>query len=140
MELTKIREDLRKAGVYVAEGDPVLELAAICEVALGDTIKTVERVTKQQADRVTAASTQIVVDAKAAAEMIVNAAGHWAETRIKTAGEAAAASVLLTLKQETVKAERACGAAIRIAWIVAILALVVLSGMGGMVLAIFTRR
>ena len=140
MEPAKLREGLRKEGLYVAEGDPVLELAAICEVALADTVKTIERVTKQQADRVTVTSTQIVADAKAAAEMIVNEAGEWAETRIKTAGEAAAASVLLTLKQETVKAERASRTAVRAAWITGILALVALCGMGGMMLAVLTHH
>ena len=135
MEPAKLREGLRKEGLFVAEGDPVLELAAICELALADTVATIERVTKQQADRVTAASTQAVVDARVAAETIINGAGAWAETRIKTAGEAAAASVLLTIKHETVKAERASRAATRAAWIIAVIAAVALSGMAGMMLA-----
>ena len=31
MEPVKLRVGLRKEGLYVAEGDPVLELVAICE-------------------------------------------------------------------------------------------------------------
>jgi hypothetical protein len=102
---------------------------------LDQALAKLDRQVKQQADRVTAASTQAVVDAKAAAEMIVTEAGTWAETRIKTAGEAAAASVLLTLKQETAKAEQAGRIATRAIWIVAVIAAVALSGMAGMMLA-----
>jgi hypothetical protein len=115
-------------------------LVAICEVALADTVKTIERVTKQQADRVTAASTQIVADARAAAEVIVNEAGVWAETGIKTAGEEAAAAVLFALQQETAKATRASRVAVRIAWGVGIVALFALCGMAGMALAVLNHH
>jgi hypothetical protein len=62
---------------------------------------------KAQADRITAASTQAVVDAKKDAEALLTEAGEWAEARIKAAGEAAAAMVLNNLRQETAKA-RSC--------------------------------
>jgi hypothetical protein len=136
VEPATLREGLRKEGLYVAEGDPVLELVAICEVALADTVKTIERVTKQQADRVTAASAQIVADAKAAAELIVNDAGEWAETRIKNAGEAAATSVLSTLRQETSRIERSSRMAVRAAWIAVIICLLTVCGLVGIGLAI----
>jgi hypothetical protein len=135
VEPAQLREGLRKEGLYVAEGDPVLELVGICEVALADTVKTIERVTKQQADRVTAASAQIVTDAKVAAELIVNEAGEWAETRIKNAGEAAAASVLSTLRQEASRIERSSRMAVRAAWIAAIICLLTVCGLGGIGLA-----
>ena len=121
MEPAKLRDGLRNEGLYVAEGDPVLELVAICEVALADTVTTIERVTKQQADRVTAASAQIVTDAKVAAELIVNDTGEWAETRIKNGGEAAAASILSALRQEASRVERSRRMAVRAAWIAVII-------------------
>ena len=125
----------RETGVKLSSSDPILAAVAINEVLLDQALAKLDRQVKQQADRVTAASTQIIADAKAAAELIVTEAGAWAETRIKTAGEAAAASVLLTLKQETAKAERAGRAATRAIWIVAVIAAVALSGMAGMMLA-----
>jgi hypothetical protein len=136
MDQAKLRDGLRKEGLYVAEGDPVLELVAICEVALADTVATIERVTKQQADRITSASAQVVTQARMAANAIVNEAGEWAETRIKTAGEAAAASVLAVLQQETGKAERASRAAAKALLLTGIMAAVVLSGLAGMLLAV----
>ena len=125
----------RETGVKLSSADPILAAVAINEVLLDQALAKLDRQVKQQADRVTAASTQAVVDAKAAAEMIVTEAGKWAETRIKTAGEAAAASVLLTLKQETAKAERAGRTVTRAIWIIAVIAAVVLSGLAGMMLA-----
>ena len=135
MEPAKLREGLRKEGLHVAEGDPVLELVAICEVALADTVKTIERVTKQQADRVTATSAQLVTDAKVAAELIVNEAGEWAEARIKSAGEAAAASVLSTLRQEASRVEQSSRMAVRAAWIAAVICLFMICGLCGIALA-----
>ena len=125
----------RETGVKLSLADPILAAVAINEVLLDQALAKLDRQVKQQADRVTAASTQIIADAKAAAELIVAEAGAWAETRIKTAGEAAAASVLFTLKQETAKAEQAGRIASRAIWIVAVIAAVALSGMAGMMLA-----
>ncbi len=139
MDPAKLRDGLRKAGLYVAEGDPVLELAAICEVSLTDTVKIIERVTKQQADRVTAASTQAVVDATKAAELLLTEAGAWAETRLKAAAETAAAMVVADIRQETAKVERASRAATRAAWATAFCAAVIVCGLAGMVLARVTQ-
>ena len=36
MEPAKLREALRKQGIYVHEGDPVLEIGAICQLAVAD--------------------------------------------------------------------------------------------------------
>ena len=135
MDRAKLRDSLRREGLYVAEGDPVLELAAICEVALADTLKVIERVTKQQADRVTAASTQAVVDARKEAELLINEAGDWIENRIKAAGEAAAASVITSVRQETERAERAMRVSVRAAWAIGFFGLMLLSGVAGMALA-----
>lgn len=90
---------------------------------------------KAQADRVTAASTQAVVDAKKEAEALLTQAGEWVETRIKTAGEAAAATVLSDLRRETARAERARRGAVRAAWATTMIGLVILSGVSGMALA-----
>jgi hypothetical protein len=125
----------RETGVKLSSADPILAAVAINEVLLDQSLAKLDRQMKQQADRVTAASSQIIADAKAAAELIVNEAGEWAETRIKNAGETAAASVLLALKQETAKAERASRTATRAVWFAGVLAAVALSGVAGMLLA-----
>jgi hypothetical protein len=130
----------RETGVKLSSADPILAAVAINDVLLDQALAKLDRQVKQQADRVTAASTQIVADAKAAAELIVNEAGEWAEARIKTAGEAAAASVLFALQQETAKAARASQVAVRIAWGVGIVALFALCAMGGMALAVLNHH
>ncbi len=139
MDPAKLREGLRKAGLYVAEGDPVLELAAICEVSLADTVKVIERVTTQQADRVTLASTASVEAAKKQAELIITKSGEWAATQIKTAAAEAAALVIADIRTETVKVERASRVAVRAAWATAFCAMVVVAGLAGIVLSQLTH-
>jgi hypothetical protein len=139
MDPAKLREGLRKAGLYVAEGDPVLELAAICEVSLADTVKVIERVTTQQADRVTLASTASVEAAKKQAELIVTKAGEWAATQIKTAASEAAALVIADIRAEAAGVRVASRVAVRAAWATAFCALVVVAGLAGIVLSRLTH-
>jgi hypothetical protein len=130
-----IAEIARETGVRLSPTDPLLAAAVLNELLLDKTLAKLDRQVKAQADRVTAASTQAVVDAKKEAEALLTEAGEWVETRIKAAGEAAAAMVLTDLRQETTKAEHARRGAIRAAWAAAMIGLVILSGMGGMALA-----
>lgn len=139
MEPAKLREGLRRAGLYVAEGDPVLELAAICEVSLADTIKVIERVTKQEADRVVLASTASVEAAKARAEAIVTKSGEWAASQIKAAAVEAAALVAADLRAETVRLQAASRSAVRAAWTAAFCAMVVVAGLAGIVISQLTH-
>jgi hypothetical protein len=135
MEPAKLREGLRKQGIHVAEGDPVLELVSICEIALAETVQVIERITKQQADRVAAASTRAVADAENVSEKLVTEAGIWAETRIKAAGEAAAAMVIREIRSDLLKAQRASRTAISAAWITGIMSGITLCGLLGSVFA-----
>jgi hypothetical protein len=135
MEPAKLREGLRKQGIHVAEGDPVLELVSICEIALAETVQVIERITKQQADRVAAASTRAVADAENVSEKLVTEAGMWAETRIKAAGEAAAAMVIREIRSDLLKAQRASRTAISAAWITGIMSGITLCGLLGSVFA-----
>jgi hypothetical protein len=139
MDQAKLREGLRKAGLYIAEGDPVLELA-ICELALTDTVRVIERITKAQADRVIAASAQSVVDAEQRAAWLINKGGVWAEDRIKEAGQEAANLVLFELRQETAKAERASRIAIRAAWVAAAVAGLAFCFLVGILLAMLQHH
>jgi len=122
----------RATGVRLDPADPVLAAAAINEILLDQALAKFARQTKANTDRMVATSTQMLVDAKKEAEALLTEGSVWAEGRIKAAGESAAAVVLADLRQETVKAERAHRAAVRAAWVTAIVGLVILSGLGGM--------
>jgi hypothetical protein len=130
-----VAEIARETGIKLSTADPVLASAAINEILLNQALAKLDRLVKAQADRVTAASAQVVVDAKKEAEALLSEGGEWAQARIKAAVEAAGAVVLTDLRQETVKAERARRVAVRAAWATAIVGLVILSGLGGMALA-----
>jgi sorbitol-specific phosphotransferase system component IIBC len=125
----------RATGVRLDPADPVLAAATINEVLLDQALAKFDRQMKLHADRMVAASAQMLVDAKKEAEALLTEGGVWAEVRIKAAGESAAAMVLADLRQETVKAERAHRAAVRMAWVTALVGLVILSGLGGIALA-----
>ena len=130
-----VAEVARETGVKLSAADPVLAAATINEILLDKALAKLDRQMKAQVDRVTVASNQAVLDAKKEAEALLSEAGVWIEARIKAAGEAAAASVLTNLRQETQKAEQAKRITVRLAWATALIALVVLSGVGGMALA-----
>jgi hypothetical protein len=130
-----IAEIARETGIRLSTADPVLATAVINEILLDKVLAKLDRVVTAQADRVTAASTQAVVDARKEAEALLTEGGEWAEARIKGAGQEAAAMVLADLRQETAKAERASRAAVRAAWTTAIFGLVILSWWSGMALA-----
>ena len=130
-----LAEVARETGVRLNKADPVLAAAVLYAATFDKALAKLDRQVKMQADRVTAASNQAVVDARKEAEALLSEAGDWIETRIKAAGEAAATSVLAKLRQETQQAERAKRVSIRAAWATAILGVVVLSGVAGIMLA-----
>jgi len=125
----------RETGVRLSAADPILAVAVINELMLDQALVKLDRQVKVQADRVTAASTQAVVDAKKEAEALLTEAGEWIEARITVAGETAAKMVLAELRRETESARKASRSAILAAWVTAIAGLIVLCGLGGMALA-----
>ena len=125
----------RETGVRLNAADPILAVAVINELMLDQALVKLDRQVKVQADRVTAASTQAVVDAKKEAEALLTEAGEWIEARITASGETAAKMVLAELRRETESARKASRSAILAAWVTAIAGLIVLCGLGGMALA-----
>jgi hypothetical protein len=125
----------RETGVRLSAADPILAVAIVNEFMLDQALAKLDRQVKVQADRVTAASTQAVVDAKKEAEALLTEAGEWIEARITAAGEAAAKMVLAELRRETESARKASRSAILAAWVTAMAGLIVLCGLGGMALA-----
>lgn len=135
MDPRKLREALRKQGIYVHESDPVLETAAICEVVLAEALRTVEGVTKAATDRMSAAATQNVEEAKKAAAALVNKSTEWVTERFKETANTVTASMLAELRQETARAEAASRLAIKMAWVAGFAALLTAAGLGGFLLA-----
>lgn len=130
-----IAEVARTTGVRLDKSDPILAAAVVHEALLNEVLVKLDRQVTLQADRVTAASTQAVVDAKKEAELLLTDAGVWIDGRMKAAGEAAAALMLVELRHETQAAQNARRTMVRTAWFIAGTSLVVLSGAVGFVLA-----
>ena len=125
----------RETGVRLNAADPILAVAVINELMFDQALAKLDRQVKVQADRVTAVSTQAVVDARKEAEALLTEAGEWIEARITAAGETAAKMVLAELRREMESARKASRSAILAAWVTAMAGLIVLCGLGGMALA-----
>ena len=130
-----IAEVARTTGVRLDRSDPILAAAVVHEALLNEALVKLDRQVTIQADRVTAASTQAVVDAKKEAELLLTDAGEWIDVRMKAAGEAAAAFVLVELRKEMRMAQKARRSMVRTAWFIAATSLFALSGAAGFVLA-----
>jgi hypothetical protein len=131
MEPGKLREALRKQGIYVHESDPVLEVAAICEVAVVDTVRAIEGLNKAAADRISAASSQHIEAAKQSAATLITEAGRWSSEQLREAAAEIIASFLKEVRSEVTKAEAASRLSVRAAWVTAGMSAVVLAGMAG---------
>ena len=130
-----IAEVARTTGVRLDKSDPILAAAVVHEALLNEALVKLDRQVTIQADRVTAASTQAIVDAKKEAELLLTDTGTWIEGRMKAAGEAAASLVLAELRQETQAAQNVRLAMVRAAWSMVVLSLATLSAAGGVFLA-----
>lgn len=132
-----IAEVARTTGVRLDRSDPILAAAVVHEALLNEVLAKLDRQVTIQADRVTAASTQAVVDAKKEAEVLLTDAGEWLDVRMKAAGESAAALVLVESRKEVEAACEARRAMLRAAWFLVTVCLAALSGAGGILLANF---
>jgi hypothetical protein len=130
-----IAEVARTTGVRLEKSDPILAAAIVHEALLNEALVKLDRQVAIQADRVTAASTQAVVDAKKVAELLLTDAGVWIEERMKAAGEAAATLVLAELRHETQAAQTASRTMVRAAWMMVVLCLTAVSAAFGIALA-----
>jgi len=135
MDPRKAREALRKQGIYVHESDPILDMAAICDAAIGDTLKAIEGVVKTAADRTSAAATQAVDASKGTAEAVISQGAAFLVEQFREAVRDATATMLAELRQEAARAERASRISIRIAWTLGSLIAISLAGLGGFLLA-----
>ena len=135
MEPARLRESLRKQGIYVHESDPVLEVAAICELAVADTVKAIEGLNKAAADRISAASNQHIEAARQSAAALVTEAGKWSAEQLRETAAEISASILKDLRPEVLKAEAAARASVRMAWLTGSVGAIALAGLAGFLLA-----
>ncbi len=136
METEQLIADIaRTTGVRLDKADPILAAGVINEVLLDRALVKLDHQVRIQADRVTAASTQAVLDARREAELLLGQTGEWVDARMKAAGEAAAALLLTDLRQELQATQQARRTMVRAAWLIAISCLATLSAIGGAALA-----
>lgn len=131
MELGKLREALRKQGIYVHESDPVLEIAAICEIAVADTVRAIEGLHKVAADRISAASGQHIEIARQSAATLITEAGRWSSEQLREAAAEIVASTLKEIGSEVAKAEAASRLSVRAAWVTVGMSAAALAGLTG---------
>lgn len=136
MDPRKAREVLRKQGIFIHENDPVLEVAALCDAVISDTLTAIEGVVKAAADRTSAAAAQTVEAAKETAEAVISQGAAFLVEQFRDVVRDATATMLAELREETARATRASRFATRIAWGLAILAAIGVAGVGGFLLAV----
>ena len=139
MDPRKLREALRKQGIFVHESDPILEMAAICDAAMSDTLRAIEGVVKATADRTSAAAAQTVDASRKAGDALINQGATFLIEQFREVTREATAMMLAELHQETAKAVRANRTAVRIAWALGSVGALVLAGFAGFLLAGFGR-
>lgn len=139
MDLRKLREALRKQGIFVHESDPILEMAAICDATMADTLKSIEGVVKAAADRTTVAAAQTVNSSRRAGDALINQGANFLVEQFREVAQEATATMLIELRRETAKAERATAIALRLAWAFASLGAIVFAAFAGFLLAGFVR-
>jgi hypothetical protein len=135
MDPARLRESLRKQGIYVHESDPVLEVAAICELAVADTVKAIEGLNKATADRISAASNQHIEAARQSAAALVTEAGKWSAEQLRETAAEISSSILKDLRPEVLKAETAARVSVRMAWLTGSVGAIALAGLAGFLLA-----
>lgn len=135
MDSARLREALRKEGIYIHESDPVLEVAAICQLAVADTVKTIDGLNKAAADRITAASAQHIEAAKQSASAVITEAGKWSAEQLRAAAAEISSAILKELRPEVAKAEAAAQLSVRMAWVTGGIGATVLAGIMGLLLA-----
>src|SRR5579859_5993789 len=135
MDSRKLRESLRKEGIFIHENDPILETAAIYNLTMADTLKAFEGVVKAAADRTSAAAAQTVDASRKASDALINQGTSYLVEQFREVAHEATAAMLVELRRETAKAERASRTAIHIAWAMAGAGAVILAGFAGFLLA-----
>jgi hypothetical protein len=114
-------------------------MAAICDATMADTLKSIEGVVKAAADRTTVAAAQTVDSSRRAGDALINQGANFLVEQFREVAQEATATMLIELRRETAKAERATAIALRLAWAFASLGAIVFAAFAGFLLAGFVR-
>ena len=139
MDPRKLREALRKQGIFVHESDPILEMAAICDATMNDTLKAIEGVVKAAADRTSAAAAQTADASRRAGDALINQGAAFLVEQFREVAREATVMMLAELHRETAKVERASHVSVRIAWTLGSVGAIALAGFAGFLLASFVH-
>lgn len=139
MDPRKAREALRKQGIFIHENDPVLDVAALCDAAMSDTLSAIEGVVKAAADRTSAAAAQTLDAARETAEAVINQGAAFVVEQFRETVREATVTALAELRREAASAAHANRLATRVAWGLVCLAASALAGAGGFLLATLGR-
>jgi CHASE3 domain sensor protein len=135
MDSRKLREALRKEGIFIHERDPILEMAAICNLTMADTLKAIEGVVKAAADRTSAAAAQTVDASRKAGDALINQGASFLVEQFREIARETTAAMVAELRQEAAKAKRASHTATVIVWALGSLGVIALAGFAGFLLA-----
>jgi protein-disulfide isomerase-like protein with CxxC motif len=135
MDARELREALQKQGTFVHEGDPILDAAVICQVAMADGLKTIESAVRAAADRASAAATQSVEASRKVGATIINDGASYLIEQFHVTAREVTAAMLAELRQEKMWTEQAQRTAIIAAWVTVCASACLVAGVTGFVLA-----
>ncbi len=135
MDTEKLRAALRKQGIVLHEGDPILATGEICEAALVEAVARLDAAVADAAARMNSASSHALASAKEAAGGIITSAADWMAEQLRAAGAEVAATVIHEVHSEVMRAEAAGRVARRFAWIAGCAAVLTAAGLVGFLVA-----
>ncbi|MBV8591768.1 MAG: hypothetical protein JO212_17235 [Acetobacteraceae bacterium] len=107
----------REIGARIDRDDPLVVAALLNDRMLDESLRKIEAMVKEQADRIVAAGQDCVekmeearnagCDIARQSELALRSSMEWIETRMREAGDRVAHSVLSQLREEAEKADRA---------------------------------
>ena len=136
MEPDQVIAAVRKeTGIKLNAADPVLAAAAINGVLLDAALTKLGHSIEAALGKFAALNSQNEAAAKRAASEVINSAADWLGTRFKETAQEATAEMLVEMRQETARAEKASRIAVRAAYASGIIGAGALSAILGFGLA-----
>ena len=136
MDKARLIADIHKeTGIRLDEADPLIAAAVINERLLDASLAELRKLVKGSAEQLAAVGVATEPAAKRLASEVVNSAAEYLGTQFKDAAREAAAEMLIEMRKETGKAEKASRIAVRAAYASGIIGAGALSAILGFGLA-----
>lgn len=136
MDKTRLIADIHKeTGIRIDEADPLMAAAVINERLLDATLADLRKLVKGAAEQFAAVGVANETAAKRLASEVVNSAADYLGAQFKDAAREAAAEMLVEMRKETARAEKASRVAVRAAYASGIICAGALSAILGFGLA-----